>query len=55
MPGTNDIDNISKSVLCNQFVAGLLEGNFDTLITKARIEQVKFRELGKSEPAPSRQ
>ena len=42
LQGTTDIEKISKSVLCNQFVAGLLEGNFDTLLTKARIKEVKF-------------
>ena len=41
MQGTTDLEDISKSTLCNQFVAGLLpnikikvagtEGSFDTL------------------------
>ena len=55
MQGATDLKNISKSILCNQFVAGLLpsikikvtgtEGNFDTLLTKARFEEAKLRKL----------
>ena len=62
--GTIDLEDISKSILCNQFVAGLLpdikikvagtEGTFETLLTKARFEEAKFRELGRSEPGVSR-
>ena len=64
MQGAVDLEDISKSVLCNQFVAGLLpsikvkvagtEGNFDTSLTKARFEEAKLRELGKSEAVPSK-
>jgi len=64
MQGTTDLEDISKSILCNQFVAGLVpnikikvagtEGSFDTMLTKARFEEAKLRELGKSEPVPSR-
>ena len=64
MQGATDLKNISKSILCNQFVAGLLpsikikvtgtEGNFDTLLTKARFEEAKLRKLEKSEPVPSK-
>ena len=56
MQGTTDLEDISKSILCNQFVAGLLsdikiivagtEGNFETLLTKARFKEIKFRQLG---------
>ena len=64
MQGATDLEDISKSILCNQFVAGLLssikikvagtEGNFGTLLTKARFEEAKLRELGKSEPVSSK-
>ena len=64
MQGTTDLEDISKSILCNQFVAGLLpdikikvagtEGSFETLLTKARFEEAKLRDLGKGEPVPSR-
>ena len=49
MQGTTVLEDISKSILCNQFVAGLLpdikikvagtEGSFETLLTKARFEE----------------
>ena len=64
MQGTTALEDISKSILCNQFVAGLLpdikikvagtEGSFETLLTKARFEEAKLRDLGKGEPVPSR-
>jgi len=64
MQGTTDLEDISKSILCNQFVAGLLpdikikiagtEGSFETLLTKARFEEAKLWELGKSGSNPSR-
>ena len=64
MQGTTDLEDISKSILCNQFVSGLLpdikikvagtEGSFETLLTKARFEEAKLRDLGKGEPVPSR-
>ena len=63
MEGTTGLEDISKSILCNQFVAGLLpvkikvastEGSFETLLTKARFEETKLRDLGKGEPVPSR-
>ena len=50
--------------MCNQFVTGLLpdikikvagtEGSFETLLTKARFEETKFRDLGKGEPVLGR-
>ena len=65
MQGTTDLEDISKSILCNQFVTGLLpdimikvaagtEGSCETLLTKARFEEAKLRDLGKGEPVPSR-
>ena len=64
MQETTGFEDISKSILCNQFVAGLLpdikikvagtEGSFETLVTKARFEEAKLRDLGKGEPVPSR-
>ena len=66
MQGTTDLEDISKSILCNQFVTGLLpnikikvagtytEGSFDTMLKKARFEEATLRELRKSEPVPSR-
>ena len=64
MQGTTALEDISKSILCNQFVAGLLpgikikvagtKGSFETLLTKARFEEAKLRDLGKGEPAPSK-
>ena len=66
MQDATDLEDISKSILtlCNQFAARLLpsikikvagtEGNFDTLLTKARFEEANLRELGKSEPVPSK-
>ena len=63
MQGATDLEDISKSILCvinllqgpsiKIKVAGT-EGNFDTLLTKARFEEAKLRELGKSEPVPSK-
>ena len=56
---------MDSHILCNQFVAGLLpnikikvagtEGVLnETLLTKARFEEEKLRDLGKCEPVPSR-
>ena len=59
MQGTTALEDISKSILCNQFVSGLLpnikikvagtEGNFETLLTKAWFEEAKLRDLGRQD------
>ena len=53
--GTSEAEGMGKSVLCNQFVAGLAvgiqrklagdSGTFDELLVRARFEEAKSREL----------
>ena len=63
--GTRDAEEMGQLVLANQFLAGLLpelkskvagsEGNFEQLLTKARFEEAKLRELpgGRTDGPPT--
>lgn len=60
---TTDLEDISKSVLCNQFVVGLLpdikiktEEFWDLAVADKGLifEEAKLQELGKSEAVPGR-
>ena len=59
--GTREAEALGQIVLVNQFVAGLLpeikskivgsEGDFNQLLTKARFEEAKLRDLGSAQLA----
>ena len=59
--GTREAEDLGRSVLCYQFVAGLqreikvklagVEGTFDQLLARARLEEAKLREIVEPETA----
>ncbi|XP_065888471.1 uncharacterized protein [Dysidea avara] len=61
--GTREAEALGQTVLVNQFVVGLLpeikskivgcEGKFDQLLTKARFEEAKLRDLDSAQSASS--
>ena len=61
--GTREAEALGQTALVNQFVVGLLpgikskivgcEGNFDQLLTKARFEEAKLRDLDSAQSASS--
>ena len=60
--GTREAEAVGQTILTNQFVAGLLpeikstivgsEGNFNQLLSKARFEEAKLREIYSIQSSP---
>ena len=63
--GSPEAESMGKAVLASQFASGLLpelrakvagvEGDFDTLLAKARFEEAKFRDLAVRQDRPKKQ